>query len=294
MLAERHAFLPRPVLLTWSAVFSLLLGSVADFLVGSPGDASLLLAAFLTSAVAVRLLFPDLSDNFDRRLRGLGRHNRCVAFALLCFASVAVFAKIAEDVVEHESPRVDLIVSFWVHGLDTPTLDSVMDFFSSVGSFDAASCLAVGVLVWCWIRKDHAALVGLLGVQIIDKSLHRILRDIFERPRPAIFQETATLRSYSFPSGHAIAAVATYGMIAVVVGRLAPRLKKWLYGAAAILALLIGLSRIYLGVHWFTDVVAGYAVGAAVLFAGISWLEAHPAKSDSVLSTGRGALTYED
>ena len=73
-----------------------------------------------------------------------------------------------------------------------------------------------------------------------------------------------------------MSATAIYGMMAVVVGRMVPRLKKWAYAAAVVLALLIGLSRIYLGVHWLTDVLAGYAAGAAILFLGILSLMLNP------------------
>lgn len=257
------------------AVISLLLGSIADFLDGSPGDASLLLAAFVASAVAALLISPDEPLGFDRHLPVALRAKPFLPFALFAFASAAVFAKIAEDVVENESPRLDRNVSLFVHGLANPLLDLMMKIFSFVGSFPTQACVAVGVLTWCWVRKDRAAFVALLAVVAVDESLNRILKNIFDRPRPTMFEEIATLHSYSFPSGHAMAAVANYGMMAIVVGRLVPAIKDWVYGGAVILALLIGFSRIYLGVHWVTDVLAGYAAGAAILFAGILWLEAY-------------------
>jgi len=255
------------------AVISLLLGSIADFLVGSPGDASLLLAAFLASAVAALLISPDEPPRFDRHLPVALRAKPFLPFALFGFASLAVFAKIAEDVVENESPRLDRSVSLFVHALANPVLDLLMNMFSFIGSFPTQACVAVGVLTWCWIRKDRAAVVALLAVVALDETLNRILKNIFDRPRPTMFEEIATLHSYSFPSGHAMAAVANYGMMAIVVGRLVPPAKDWVYGGAVVLGLLIGLSRIYLGVHWVTDVLAGYAAGAAILFAGILWLE---------------------
>jgi membrane-associated phospholipid phosphatase len=268
---------PPRVLFVSAAVMSLLLGSIADFLVRSPGDASLLLVAFLASAAAALLLSPGAPGRPNRHLPDALRNKPFVAFALFAFASTAVFAKIAEDVVEHESSRLDRTVSLWVHAVDNPALDSIMKFISFVGAFPTLAWVAVIVLTWCWFRKDRAAFVGLLGVVAVDETLNRILKNIFDRPRPTIFEEIATLHSYSFPSGHAMAAVANYGMMAVVVGRLVPPLRKPVYGGAVILALWIGLSRIYLGVHWVTDVLAGYAAGGAILFAGVLWLEAYPA-----------------
>ena len=284
----RTWFLARPSnLLISVAVFGLLLGSIADFLAGSPGDASLLLAAFLASAAAVQLISPEAPRLFDRQLPAALRDKPMVAFGLFAFASAAVFAKITEDVVEHESPILDRSVSFWMHGFEHPSLDSIMQFFSFVGRSQILACLAVGVLAWCWVNKDRAAFVGLLAVLAANETLNRILKSIFDRPRPTIFEDFASLHSYSFPSGHAMGAVAGFGMMAVVVGRLVPPSKNWAYAGAVILALLIGLSRIYLGLHWVTDVLAGYAAGATVLFAGILWLEAYPADRVVQSSTNR-------
>jgi len=266
----------RSNLLISVAVLSLLLGSIADFLAGSPGDATLLLAAFLASAAAAQLISPEAPRRFDRHLPAALRDKPMVAFGLFAFASAAVFAKITEDVVEHESPFLDRSVSFWMHGFDNPALDSIMQFFSFVGRSQILVCLAAGVLAWCWVKKDRAAFVGLLAVVAVNETLNRMLKNIFDRPRPTIFDDFAALHSYSFPSGHAMGAVASMGMMAVVVGRLVPPSKNWAYAGAAILALLIGLSRIYLGLHWVTDVLAGYAAGATILFGGILWLEAYP------------------
>lgn len=277
MLALRNAHARHRYLLAAGAVFILLFGAIADLLLGSPGDAAMLFAASAASAIALMLLRPNtaLRLRLDKYLPA-SWDKRLVAFALFAFGSAAVFAKIAEDVVEHESPGLDRAVSLWVHSFDTPGLDTVMLGLSYVGSFPVTSYVAALVLIWCWRSRDFAAFAGLLGVIAIDENLNHILKDIFDRPRPTLFEEIATLHSYSFPSGHAMAAVANYGMIAAVVGRLAPPLRGWVNWGVAILALLIGLSRIYLGVHWVTDVLAGYAAGTAILFAGILWLEAYP------------------
>lgn len=264
-------------LFVFAAVIGLLLASFADFLVGSPGDGSLLFAGFLASAVAAPLISSEAPLCTNRHLPAALRAKPFFAFALFAFASAAVFAKIAEDVVELESIRFDRSVGLWMEGLRNPALDLLMKCSTFIGSFPAQACVAAIVLGWCWLRKDRAAFVGLLAVVAVDESLNRVLKNIFDRPRPTIFEEIATLHSYSFPSGHAMAAVANYGMMAVVVGRLVPALKKPAYGGTAFLALLIGLSRIYLGVHWVTDVLAGYVAGAAILFAGILWLEAYAA-----------------
>jgi len=104
--------------------------------------------------------------------------------------------------------------------------------------------------------------------------LNLLLKEAFQRARPSLFTEVATLHSYSFPSGHAMASAAVYGGVAVLMGRADPAHARRYHLGAAVLVLLIGMSRVYLGVHWFTDVLAGFAAGLFVLIAGTNVLRA--------------------
>jgi undecaprenyl-diphosphatase len=259
------------------AVVSMLLGAIADFVVGSPGDASLLLAAFVASAIGT--LIPSSHSAVESRLMKYlpsSSSKRLGTFGLFTFSAAAVFAKITEDVVENESPHLDRATSFMVHGLDTPTLDTIMRGFSFIGSISVVAFVAVAVMVWCWRRRDGVAIGALVGVIAADQLLKPVLKHIFERPRPDLFHEVPRLDTYGYPSAHAMAAVAIYGIIAVVIGRLAPGAKRWAFWGAGVLAIMIGYSRIYLGLHWITDVLGGFAAGATILGAGIMWLEAFP------------------
>ena len=268
----------RPLLVS-ACVLTLLFYSIADFVAGSPGDATLLLAAFAASAAGTLILWPhaSLKPRLDKFLPAAW-DNRVGAFGLFALSAALVFGKITEDVVEHESPHLDRTVSLLVHRFDTPLLDTLMQGISLLGELSIVVCLALPVLAWCWKRRDGAAFAGLVGVIAADEILKTTLKNFFGRARPTLFEEIAPLHSFSFPSGHAMAAVAMYGMIAVVIGRLSPPLKPWVNWGVAILALLIGFSRVYLGAHWLTDVLGGYAAGAVILAAGVLWLEAHPSK----------------
>lgn len=181
----------------------------------------------------------------------------------------ALFAKIAEDVTEHESTAFDRAASLAVHRLDSPFMDVSMRAFTAAGSFPVAALAIMGVAVLAARRRDLRAVWTLLGVAMVDEALNWLLKVSFARPRPALFHEIATLHSYSFPSGHAMAAVAIYGMLAVVLARELPRWRRGLAVITPAFALAVGLSRVFLGVHWTTDVLAGYAAGGAILLVGI-------------------------
>ena len=108
----------------------------------------------------------------------------------------------------------------------------------------------------------------LVGVTLVTEVLNIALKEAFQRIRPSLFEEVATLHSYSFPSGHSMASAAVYGSVAVLVARACPAWERLALTSAAALVLLIGTSRIFLGVHWPTDVLAGWAGGAFVALVG--------------------------
>lgn len=269
--------------LTWALVYATLgylFGSSWELLERWVGRAGLAVVALAVIALAAWLLHRHrpLSTLLDRVLPSeMDRRRAALWFFVVC--SVGLFAKITEDVVSHESTWFDRTVSLGVHRFDTPVLDHVMKLFTTIGSFPIVVCVVAVVAAFCVRMRDRAAAGRLIGVVALTEALNALLKHLFARVRPNLFEEIATLHSYSFPSGHAMSAAAIYGMVAVVLARLMPRLQGGLYMTTFILAFMIGLSRIYLGVHWVTDVLAGYAIGATILFGGVLWLEASPNRS---------------
>jgi len=193
--------------------------------------------------------------------------------------ALGVFAKIAREVQERETTAVDRAVSLTLHRLDSPWMDAVMLAFTFLGSFPAVAAVVVAVAIWRVRSHDRRSAVALVLVVAVTELLNLGLKEIFQRPRPSLFQEIATLHSYSFPSGHAMASAAVYGAVAFLMGRADPAHARRYHFGAAVLVLLVGLSRVYLGVHWFTDVLAGFAAGLFVLIAGTNVLRAADRKA---------------
>lgn len=198
-----------------------------------------------------------------------------IAFAV-SFAAALGFVRIAREVAEGETGEMDEFVELAVHKLDSPTIDVVMRGFTFMGSPFAVIPLAACVIVWAVRKKETRAAVAFAVVMVMTEVLNVLLKHTFERARPTLFQEIETLHSYSFPSGHAMAAAAVYGMMGVVVSRLAPRRRLLLVIALPVLILMVGTSRIYLGVHWPSDVLAGFAAGAFIVLAGAIALDGLP------------------
>ncbi|HWB86967.1 MAG TPA: phosphatase PAP2 family protein [Bryobacteraceae bacterium] len=163
---------------------------------------------------------------------------------------------------------LDTAVRQDIHAWSSPLVTRVMEAITQLGS--AVFLIALGAFLTYRLaaqRRHHAA-VMLAVVAVGAAAVHEALTIIYHRARPEPFFGLGVPSTYSFPSGHAMGSAAFYGIVAAVFAMRATssRRKAAIWLAAALLAALIGFSRVYLGVHYPTDVLAGYA--AAIVWAG--------------------------
>ncbi|MGE5567412.1 MAG: phosphatase PAP2 family protein [Rhodospirillales bacterium] len=195
-----------------------------------------------------------------------------------------VFAWVADEMLEGNTRAFDQHVRLALNQHASPALTAAMRVFTFLGSPVAVAAIAAAALAlfyyWRWRRALLLFVITLAGAAVLNAAL----KLAFHRPRPPdTFFHTATPASYSFPSGHAMLSVCLFGTLAALISaRLrsrAGRVAVWL--AAIALVLAIGLSRIYLGVHYPSDVIGGYA-------AAVVWVAA-VALADRLLRRRRGA-----
>jgi undecaprenyl-diphosphatase len=177
--------------------------------------------------------------------------------------SLVLFGWLAEEVFEGELRQFDLHIRNFVHQFANPLLTKIMLGFTGLGSV-AALCILFGIALACFLLvKLRGPAVWLLIAMAGALILIVTLKLAFHRARPDPFFGPIP-NGYSFPSGHALGSFVFYGVIAgVLCSRIGSQLTRVLiWSTAAMLVTAIGLSRIYLGVHYPTDVIAGYAAGA--------------------------------
>lgn len=192
-------------------------------------------------------------------------------------AALWLFGVVTEGVINHEQiTQADLLILHWFRSHATSSGDAMMSAISLVGSPVAAFILGAVVSAVLLMRRRWLLLGGWIaafaGGGVIDWSL----KVLIHRPRPLGAMEFLKRFSYSFPSGHAMESVIGYGMLAyMLVTFWATRgsVRVFIIAAALLLVLMIGLSRLYLGVHYFSDVVGGFAAGSVWLAACISGVE---------------------
>jgi membrane protein DedA with SNARE-associated domain len=196
---------------------------------------------------------------------------------LISLAALWIFAGVTEDVVTHDPlTNFDLALTTWIRAHTTPLGDRIFTAVSLIGSPIAMAAVGmIGAVIIVVRRKwlELAAWVaGFLGAGV----LSYILKIVIQRPRPVGATAFLHGESFSFPSGHALGSLVGYGMLAYVIGSnwiTTTRGRFRLVIATAVLVVAIGISRLYLGVHYFSDVVGGYAVGVLWLSVCISGLQ---------------------
>ncbi|WP_410769044.1 phosphatase PAP2 family protein [Fontibacillus sp. BL9] len=179
----------------------------------------------------------------------------------------AVFIVIAAAVQSGRINRFDRTLIDFVQGREAPGLTGVMEFFTSIGNGTSVALITIVAMIFLYGVLGHRReLLLLCCVMIGSTALNSLLKLSFIRERPT-FHRLIEVTGYSFPSGHSMAAFCLYGTLAYLLWRHLPGRKSRfvLILVSIIFIVCIGLSRIYLGVHYPSDVLGAY-------FAGCFWL----------------------
>ena len=184
---------------------------------------------------------------------------------LLLIAVSLFFAWLANAVMDGRTQRLDSCVRAAIHAHAAPPFTAFMRALSFVGS--PTALIIIGVVIVFALDRGEALhfVIAVIGAELLDRSL----KLLFHRPRPPAFFGLAEPAGFSFPSGHALVSCAFFTVMAALAAKRiqSQATRICLYTTAALLIAAIGFSRIYLGVHYPTDVLGGYS--AAVVWLSI-------------------------
>lgn len=225
----------------------------------------------------VRERHPKLWSFFAARFaRGeyLGLH--LTVGLLISIAGLWLFAGVTEDVLHHDPLTVfDIAVLRLLRSHATDLGDRIFSAISLLGSPVAMGVLAAVVGTTLAIKRQWILVSGWLAAFAGAGVLTAALKNVIKRSRPIGAERFLYGESFSFPSAHALGSLIAYGMLAYLLLRVFHRRSQQLLivAAACVLVVAIGFSRLYLGVHYFSDIIGGYAAGLLWLSACISGLE---------------------
>lgn len=182
--------------------------------------------------------------------------------ALLLLCGAWIFFQLLVIVTRHDIPLpLDRAVYHFFQGLRTPWGDRVMVLVTELGGQPVDLGLTLAVGAWLGLRRRWLAAGHWVAAVGFGTLATFALKAVFEIPRPTPHLYLG-LSTYAFPSAHATMSTVTYGFLAVLIARELPASRRWRpYTAAALIVSLVVLSRVYLGAHWLTDVLAGVSLG---------------------------------
>jgi membrane-associated phospholipid phosphatase len=196
---------------------------------------------------------------------------------VICLLTAWLFAAVLDSVGEHDVlVHRDETVANWFHTHATPFGERVFVIISDIGSPAAMAVLFAAAMLYLWRAKERTLMVAWALSYIGGTVLDFAVKDVVRRPRPEFAAQFLHYNSWSFPSGHSMGSLIGFAMLAFTIIRVrrvkstAARIGIW--AGAVIMIVLVGYSRIYLAVHYLSDVAAGYTLGVlwlAVCFTGL-------------------------
>ncbi|MCB8819357.1 phosphatase PAP2 family protein [Microvirga rosea] len=192
-----------------------------------------------------------------------------------------IFIALTDEVFEGETHAIDSTILLSLRSpqnladpIGPSWLEESARDITGLGGYAILTLVTISVAVYLLMAGKRGA-ATLLAVAVVGGALLSTgLKMGFERPRPDLVPHATQVYTASFPSGHAMLSAVTYLTLGALLARVQERrrIKAFVLGLAVVTTLLVGMSRIYLGVHWPSDVLAGWAVGAA--WASLCWFVA--------------------
>lgn len=206
-------------------------------------------------------------------LSWIGRYEPVVlGVLLLLFLAILVFVQVADEVLEGDTAGFDEWAVRALRRADDPSrplgprwLMEVGRDVTALGGIAVLTGLTLAVSGFLWLRRMFGAMALVLASTLGGTAASLLLKQLFERPRPELVPHLSHVYTSSFPSGHAMLSATVFLTLGTLLGRFVSdfHLKAYFLGIALLLTVLVGISRVYMGVHYPTDVLAGWVAGLA-------------------------------
>ena len=234
-------------------------------------------------------------QNFLASLFKVFSNTPLVAFGMVASLTLfIVFGGIVDEVMEGDSHALDTKILMMLRepgNTDSPLgplwFEEMVRDFTSLGGMGPLIFITLALFIYLIIRNLKGHAYYLLATVATGTALSNILKIGFDRPRPDLVPHGSATFTNAFPSGHSFMATVVYLTLAVILAQAekSRTVKIYILGLGVLLSLIVGVSRVYLGVHWPSDVLAGWVIGAgwALLF----WVFAEYLKTRHILKETR-------
>jgi len=217
--------------------------------------------------------------------QSIRRNPLIIGVLVLCTGAFMAFLNVADEVLEGDSHSIDtklLLMLRDPHDAQNPLgprwLEEMMRDITGLGGIAVLTLVTVFTVIYFIVTKKKGEALYLTGCVVTGIALSNILKVGFNIPRPDLVPHGSITYMAGFPSGHSMMSAIVYLTLGALIAEIQPnyRLKSYVLFLAVLITLLVGVSRVYLGVHWPSDVLAGWLGGAA--WAALAWLVQHSVK----------------
>ena len=239
----------------------------------------------------------------SRAVTRLGKHEvGAIAAVFVAAALLLLFGSLAEEVMEGETHKLDRAVLLWFRTPGHPANLLGPDWFeemvrdvTALGSYAFVIIIVTAAAGYLLLKRKYGLALLLLAAEGGGMLISSLLKEWFDRPRPDL-EHAARVFTASFPSGHATLSAVTFLTLGALLTRVTADRKSKIYfmAVAIVLTILVGLSRLYLGVHYPSDILAGWCIGSAwavLCWGGALWLQRRGSVEQPDRSARRSADT---
>lgn len=212
----------------------------------------------------------------------LRKHPMFAAAALFVFGCVSSLDELFEEILEGDSHDIDTRILLALRNpldhndpLGPPWLEEMMRDFTGLGGIGVLTFITLASALYLYVTNKRGMAIYLLCAVASGALLSDLLKIGFDRPRPELVPHGSIVYMASLPSGHSLMSAVVYLTLGSLLAGTQSRhaLRVYIFAIAVAIALLVGISRVYLGVHWPSDVLAGWMAGAA--WACMFWILAY-------------------
>lgn len=213
---------------------------------------------------------------------------------VLVAGGIWLFVGIADEVAEGDTHAIDKTVLLALRAPDNPAqplgppwVEETARDVTALGSFSVLGILTLSACGYLFIQRRHRMALLVLVAAGGGMAISAVLKTLFDRSRPDLVPHEV-MYTTGFPSQHSMMSAIVYLTLAALLARVQPTaaLRAYMLVIAVFLAVVIGISRVYLGVHWPSDVLAGWAAGGA--WASLCWLVARRLQREGEVETAEG------
>ena len=196
-----------------------------------------------------------------------------IAAIIACFFAFSFFGEVVDEVLEGDSHALDEKILMMLRDADNiespigpPWLEEMMRDFTALGGIGILTLMSIAAATYLFVTRRKFYAYYLIAVITTGTLLSNLLKIGFDRPRPDLVPHDSITYMAGFPSGHSFMATVVYLTLGAILAEAEPKVALKIY--IIFVVILIGISRVYLGVHWPSDVLAGWLIGAgwALLF----------------------------